>query len=173
MVGTQPQTPKHLEDWLRDAHAMEKQAEKMLEAQASRLEHYPQLKTRIEQHLEETRGQTEKIEECISLLGADTSAVKDLGGKMAAFGQAMGGMMAGDEVVKGGMASYAFEHFEIASYKALIQAAEKASKPDIARICEGILKEEEAMAQWLAEHLDDTTRMFLERSEDGDLRAKT
>ncbi|KAA0011773.1 ferritin-like domain-containing protein [Billgrantia pellis] len=171
-MGTQPQTPKHLEDWLRDAHAMEKQAEKMLEAQASRLEHYPQLKARIEQHLTETRGQAEKIEQCLSLLGTDLSAMKDLGGKLAAFGQAMGGMMAGDEVVKGGLASYAFEHFEIASYKALIQAAEKASKPEIARICEGILREEEAMAQWLADHLDDTTRQYLERSEDDQLTAK-
>ncbi len=171
-MGTQPQTPKYLEDWLRDAHAMEKQAEKMLEAQASRLEHYPQLKARIEQHLTETRGQAEKIEQCLSLLGTDLSAMKDLGGKLAAFGQAMGGMMAGDEVVKGGLASYAFEHFEIASYKALIQAAEKASKPEIARICEGILREEEAMAQWLADHLDDTTRQYLERSEDDQLTAK-
>ncbi|MCE8020304.1 ferritin-like domain-containing protein [Halomonas sp. MCCC 1A11036] len=172
-MGTEPQTPKHLEDWLRDAHAMEKQAEKMLEAQASRLEHYPQLKARIEEHLTETRGQTEKIEQCISLLGTDLSAMKDMGGKLAAFGQAMGGMMSGDEVVKGGLASYAFEHFEIASYKALIQAAEKVGKPEIARICEEILREEEAMAEWLSEHLDDTTRQFLERSENSDLRAKT
>ncbi|MDX5376588.1 MAG: ferritin-like domain-containing protein [Halomonas sp.] len=172
-MGTQPQTPKHLEDWLRDAHAMEKQAEKMLEAQASRLEHYPQLKARIEQHLTETRGQAEKIEQCISLLGADLSSMKDIGGKLAAFGQAMGGMMAGDEVVKGGLASYAFEHFEIASYKALIQAAEKVGKPEIARICEQILREEEAMAEWLGQHLDATTRQYLERSEDSDLRAKT
>ncbi|MCE8013603.1 ferritin-like domain-containing protein [Billgrantia desiderata] len=172
-MGTEPQSPKHLEDWLRDAHAMEKQAEKMLEAQASRLEHYPQLKARIEQHLTETRGQTERLEQCIALLGSDLSAVKDLGGKLAAFGQGMSGMMAGDEVVKGAMASYAFEHFEISSYKVLIQAANKVGKPEIARICEEILKEEEAMAEWLGNHLDEVTQQFLERSEDSDLRAKT
>jgi len=34
----------NLIDWLRDAHAMEQQAEKMLTAQAERLEHYPVLK---------------------------------------------------------------------------------------------------------------------------------
>ena len=33
----------HLLDWLRDAHAMEEQAEHMLRSQSSRLEHYPQL----------------------------------------------------------------------------------------------------------------------------------
>lgn len=47
---------ENLMDWLRDAHAMEQQAEQMLKAQAARIEHYPQLKARIEQHLEETLG---------------------------------------------------------------------------------------------------------------------
>lgn len=45
---------KHLVDWLRDAHAMEKQAEKMLKSQAQRLEHYPLLQKRIEEHIDET-----------------------------------------------------------------------------------------------------------------------
>ncbi|WP_053572263.1 DUF892 family protein [Caballeronia cordobensis] len=45
---------EHLLDWLRDAHATEQQAEQMLLAQSGRLEHYPQLKARIDQHLEET-----------------------------------------------------------------------------------------------------------------------
>ncbi len=47
----------NLLDWLRDAHAMEQQAEQMLKAQSSRLEHYPDLKARIDLHLQETLGQ--------------------------------------------------------------------------------------------------------------------
>lgn len=35
-------------DWLRDAHAMEKQAESMLEAMAKRIDNYPDLRARIE-----------------------------------------------------------------------------------------------------------------------------
>lgn len=35
---------EHLMDWLRDAHAMEKQAETMLSAMAGRLQHYPSSK---------------------------------------------------------------------------------------------------------------------------------
>jgi ferritin-like metal-binding protein YciE len=42
---------ENLLDWLRDAHAMEQQAEKMLKAQSERLEHYPQLKARIDFHI--------------------------------------------------------------------------------------------------------------------------
>ncbi|TVP51087.1 MAG: ferritin-like domain-containing protein [Halomonas sp.] len=164
---------KHLVDWLRDAHAMEKQAEKMLSSQAERLENYPELQRRIEEHIEETRHQAEKLEHCLSLLGADVSTFKDLGAQLTAFGQAVGGMMAEDEVVKGGIACYSFENFEIASYKALIKAAEILSQPEVAQICKEILQEEIAMADWLSNNLDDTTQRYLERDEDDDLRAKT
>lgn len=60
----------NLLDWLRDAHAMEQQAESMLKGQAERLEHYPQLKGRIVQHIEETQGQQRLLLECIERLGA-------------------------------------------------------------------------------------------------------
>ena len=40
---------EHYHDWLRDAHAMEKQAESMLESMASRIDNYPDLRARIEQ----------------------------------------------------------------------------------------------------------------------------
>ncbi|SUG47546.1 YciE [Salmonella enterica subsp. arizonae] len=36
---------EHYHDWLRDAHAMEKQAESMLESMASRIENYPDIKS--------------------------------------------------------------------------------------------------------------------------------
>ncbi|PKG51054.1 DUF892 family protein, partial [Halomonas sp. MES3-P3E] len=73
---------KHLVDWLRDAHAMEKQAEKMLQSQAHRLEHYPQLQQRIEEHIEETVNQSKKLEHCLTLLGANTSSFKDMGAEL-------------------------------------------------------------------------------------------
>lgn len=163
---------KYLENWLRDAHAMEKQAEKMLESQAERLVDYPELKTRIEQHLNETRHQSDRLEQAMSGLNIDTSTLKDLGGKLTAFGQALGGMMAGDEVVKGSIACYAFEHFEIANYKALIQTAESAGHTGVAQVCKEILREEEAMADWLAQHIESTTSQFLQRADDDDSRAK-
>lgn len=163
---------KYLEDWLRDAHAMEKQAEEMLKAQAKRIEHYPALRARIDQHLHETERQAEKLERVMNELGIDTSAMKDMGGKLTAFGQSIGGMMAGDEVVKGGIASYAFECFEIANYKALIAAAEHTNQPEVVRVCREILQEEQAMADWLDQHLDETTRSFLTRAADNDVQAK-
>ena len=48
---------ERLMEWLRDAHAAEEQAETMLGGMAGRLKNYPQLKARIEQHIDETRRQ--------------------------------------------------------------------------------------------------------------------
>lgn len=163
---------ENLLDWLRDAHAMEEQAEKMLTTTAERLENYPELKVRIEQHLDETRQQAEMVRSCIERLGGDTSAVKDVGAKMMAMAQGMSGMFVSDEVVKASLASYAFEHMEIASYRALIAAAEVCGDLETKRICEAILPQEEAMAAWLAERLPGTVQKFLARDETPDMTAK-
>lgn len=155
-----------LAQWLRDAHAMEEQALTMLDAQASRLEHYPELKARIQQHITETQGQEKRIKACLDRHGG-TSITKDTAGKAMAMMQGLGGVFASDEVVKGAMASYAFEHFEISAYRALIGAAESAGDPETKRVCEEILEEEEAMAAWLAEHLPAVTQRYLEREDSG------
>ncbi|RRV10609.1 ferritin-like domain-containing protein [Pseudomonas sp. v388] len=162
----------NLLDWLRDAHAMEQQAESMLKAQADRLEHYPDLKRRIEQHLDETLGQQKLLKECIERLGGSTSTLKDMAGKLMAFGQALGGMTVSDEVVKGAMSGYVFENIEIATYTVLIQAAKDARDKETQQACEKILPQEVAMADWLREHLPAITTAFLQRSEDPDAVAK-
>ena len=129
---------------------MEKQAESMLKAQASRLEHYPVLKARIEQHFDETISQQKLLEGCLDRLGSSPSTIKDLAGKIAAMGQAVGGMTVTDEVVKGAMAGYVFEHFEVASYTALIAAAKTAGDVETLRCCETILPQEQEMARLAA-----------------------
>jgi len=53
-----------LVQWLRDAHAMEDQAETMLNAQLSRIENYPELAERIRQHIEENQGSGHASEDC-------------------------------------------------------------------------------------------------------------
>ena len=154
---------EHLVEWLRDAHAMEMQAETMLKGQAGRLEHYPEVRARVERHITETQQQAREVEQCLRRLGEDTSALKDTGGKAMALMQAMGGMVMGDEVVKGALASYAFEHMEIASYTILVVAAQAAGEVEIAQACEKILREERAMADWLAEHTPSLVQQFLQR----------
>jgi ferritin-like metal-binding protein YciE len=166
-------TPQeNLLDWLRDAHAMEQQAEKMLKAQSERLEHYPALKARIEQHIQETLDQQTLINECLTRLGGSSSTLKDLGGKLMAFGQAVGGSLMSDEVIKGAMAGYVFENMEVATYTVLIAAAQVAGDAQTQEACEKILPQEIAMAEWLLEHLPQLTQAFMERSADPDKEAK-
>jgi ferritin-like metal-binding protein YciE len=155
---------ENLNDWLRDAHAMEEQADKMLNAQAERLEHYPELRARIVQHIEETRGQRQILDGILTRRGISNSVVKDIGAKLMAFGQSVGGMTVSDEVVKGAMAGYVFENLEIASYTSLIAAAKAAGDTATAASCEQILVQEKAMAAWLLEHLPQITQAFLVRS---------
>jgi ferritin-like metal-binding protein YciE len=162
----------HLMAWLRDAHAMEEQAETILKGQASRIEHYPHLRTRIQQHVAETQEQARRLRACIERRGGDTSTIKDAAGKLVAMGQNISGMFADDEVVKGSLASYTFEQMEIASYKILIVAAEAAGDLETKRVCETNLAEEEAMAKWLDAEMPGIVTKFLKRDEIPDVTAK-
>lgn len=165
-------TKDRVDQWLRDAHAMEEQAETLLTGQAGRIENYPELSARVEQHLAETRSQRERLEACIERRGASSSGLKDLSGKFTAFMQNMSGVFAGDEVVKGVLASYTFEHMEIASYRILVAAAQADGDAETARVCEEICREEEAMADWLKEHMGNIAVQHLTRTEASSSEAK-
>jgi ferritin-like metal-binding protein YciE len=163
---------ENLKDWLRDAHAMEQQAESMLKAQASRIEHYPRLKAKIEEHLEETKAQKALLEGCFERLGITPSTVKDALGKIAALGQALGGSVNSDEVVKGVIASYVFENLEIASYTSLKAAAQAVGDSGVADVCDRILPQERAMADWLLQYIPEVTEEFLARDATPGVTAK-
>ncbi|AXV16365.1 hypothetical protein CYG48_12030 [Neorhizobium sp. SOG26] len=159
--------------WLRAAHAMEEQAITMLTDQARRIESYPDLKERILRHLEETRGHEQAIKELIETFSASSGVLvlKEVAAKLAAKTRNVGSMLTNDEVVRGAVASYAFEHLEIGHYRMLIAAADELDEQAAKVILERILAEEIAMADWLAANLDATTRIFLMRDE-RDLMAK-
>jgi ferritin-like metal-binding protein YciE len=147
---------------------MEKQAESMLKAQASRLEHYPQLRERIVQHLDETLSQQRLLEGCLERLGSSPSMIKDLTARIAAFGRAVGGMTMTDEVVKGTMSGFVFEQVEVAAYTALIAAAKNTGDVETQLCCEKTLPQEIEMGRWLIEHLSEVVNAYLARSQVGE-----
>lgn len=163
---------ERLMEWLRDAHAAEQQAETMLSGMARRVQNYPDLKARIEQHIGETQRQAERLRGCLERRGDGTSAVKDAGGKMLGLGQAMSGMFTGDEVMKGCIASYAFEAMEIASYRILIQTAREVGDEQTAKVCEQNLHEEQDMADWLEKNAAALTHQYLAREQTPGVTAK-
>ncbi|MCC4597624.1 ferritin-like domain-containing protein [Xanthomonas campestris pv. phormiicola] len=149
--------------WLQDAYAMEREANTMLTATAGRLEHYPELKARIQQHIAETRDQSEQVKRCIELLDGSVPTLKGAVASVLATLHAAGNSMMSDEVAKSLGISYAFEHMEVAAYRALVIAAKEAEQAQIARICAAILDQEIAMAEWLIEHQEATILAFLKR----------
>lgn len=159
---------EHLIDWLKDAHAMEQQAEQMLEAQIGRLLNYPKLRTR----LEETRDQKRLVEQALERLGHSPSTLKDLGARLGAFVQAAGTMLVADEVLKAAMAGHVFEQMEVAAYTVLLAAAEAAGDEETRVVCEAILPQEQAIAEWTLAHLPELTQAFLDRAEAPGLEAK-
>ena len=147
--------------WLNSAYAMEQSLAKVLENHAKDAKDHPEIAGRIEEHITETRGHAERIEECLEILGTKPSAVKAAVGNIMGMVQGASTGMFRDELVKNVLADYASEHFEIACYRSLIAAAEAAEQSEIAEVCGEILEEEEAMAAWLEEHIDQVTRHVL------------
>lgn len=150
--------------WLRDAHAMEKQAEKMLIAISGRNEHLPEIRQRIEHHLTETQHQLALLEEIIKRNNISPSLLKDTMGKMMALGQSIGGMFISDELVKDAINSYVFAQFEVACYTSLISAAKLAGDEMSVPVFESLVKQEKARAKWALNHLPEITEQFLQRS---------
>lgn len=172
MAETRQEADQRLMQWLRDAHAMEKQAETMLSTMEGRIEHYPHLRKRLAQHLKETQHQAQRLDDAIGRLGGSTSAVKDTVASLTTLLQGLSTSFAGDEVMKGLLAGYTFEHYEIASYRILIAAANALGETETTRILRENLREEEDMAQWLSSNIDPLTAEYLEREARGSDRAK-
>jgi ferritin-like metal-binding protein YciE len=154
---------EHLLDWLRDAHAMEQAAIDILERQESRIESYPDMQRKVREHLETTRRQADRLEETISSLDGDTSLLKQSAARLMGNMSVLMNAAASDEIIKNAIADYTFEQFEIASYRALIAAAEELGETHVAQTCRENLREEEEMASWLENQLPEITRQFLER----------
>jgi ferritin-like metal-binding protein YciE len=147
---------------LRNAHAMERQAEELMERQSERTSDYPEVQGRLREHLEETRNQIARLDRCLEACGETASTLKDATlsfmGNMAAMGHAM----AGDEILKNTFANNAFEHYEIAAYKSLIALAKEAGI-DADGLLRQSLREEEEMAEWIDSHIEDVTLAYLSR----------
>jgi len=165
-------TTERLLMWLKDAYAMEQEAETMLKAMAGRLKHYPELRGRIEAHVGETQQQSSRLKGCIEQLDGSVPVARGMLADAMAAMHAAGNSMMSDEVAKGIGISYAFEHMEIASYRALVIAARAAGREDIATVCSQILEEEEAMAKWLLGHHESVIAAFLARETTEGVTAK-
>ncbi|WP_319005741.1 DUF892 family protein [Pararhizobium sp. BT-229] len=95
-----------------------------MKPQLERIESYPEVAQKLEQHIRETEGQIRRIEGILEGLDEEHSALTDWALSFTGGMAAMGHTMAGDEIIKNSLANFAFENFEIAAYKSLLTIAD-------------------------------------------------
>ena len=147
--------------WLNDAHAMENALVQVLQHRIKDAEGFPELQEMDRQHLEETKRHAAMVKGCISRVGEKPSLVKSLIGTMFGAVQAPMTEFARDEVVKNCLMDHAAEQFEVASYASLIAAANEIGDTETARVCEQIMREDEAMAGRIMASIPMVTTMHM------------
>jgi ferritin-like metal-binding protein YciE len=120
---------------LYDAYRLERRAMRILAVAQEIARLCPRLRARIREHAVETRWQARLLEVSLENLGAKPGA---RGGKRH-LPRARTGV--------------GFKRQEIAAYRALIVAAERANEPDIAQAGREILAQEISMSTWLEDYL--------------------
>jgi ferritin-like metal-binding protein YciE len=148
--------------WLNDAHAMELGIAQVLERHAEEAKDHPHVHTALQRHLEQTRRHAELVKGCVERMGGETSGVKSGMASVMGAVQGMTTKLAKDELIKNTLHDYGTEHFEIACYTSLIAAAENLGDQETARVCREILRDEQAMAEFLFQQIPPTTIEMLQ-----------
>jgi ferritin-like metal-binding protein YciE len=136
--------------YLRDVHALEGQAEELLEAGAKRVDD-EFLESAFRDHLDETQRHRERIAGLLEERGGRPSLVKDAmlkagGLNLSAFFGAQP-----DSTTKLAGFAFAFEHLEVAAYELLQRVAARAGDEGVVATAEEILAEERHAAERVAE----------------------
>jgi ferritin-like metal-binding protein YciE len=139
---------KYLEKWLKDAYAMERSGASEMEKQLRDFDEYPEIRERIERHLEETKEHAAEIAQCLSILGYKVPAIRDAVIKALAGIAVVTNPMGEDRVLKNLLMNAALERLEIAAYSSLIVAAEECGESVIFSACNRILKQEQETERW-------------------------
>lgn len=149
--------------WLRDAHAMEAAAVDNIEKNIDHFEDYPTVQQVLRDDMDVSRRNSQELETALERLGADRSALKDMGMKFASTMQSLVTGAPSDDVVKHMLAAQAYKHFEVASFRSLSTAAETIGDPQIKALCDRAGDEKKQLAARFEESLPQVTRDYLAR----------
>jgi ferritin-like metal-binding protein YciE len=136
---------KQLDKYLADAHAIERQAAKLLE-KGPKLAGADELATAFEAHLEETERHAELVERRLEARGGGASAIKDSTLRLGALNLGMFLKAQTDTPAKLAAFAYAFEHLEVAAYELLKRVAARAGDEETVSMTDEILFDERAAA---------------------------
>ncbi len=146
---------------LRNQHAVEGQAVETIERQLGRMADYPQLHSRMQTDLDQSRIQATRLETLLGKHGTSASSAKETVTNIVGKVSGVVHMAASDEVVKNLLAAIGFKAYEIASYKTLITLAEIAGSSGDIEVLKQSITEEQAMGDQLGEMLPDVIRSYL------------
>ena len=140
---------EQLRKYLADAHAIEQQAEALLE-RGPKLAGSPTLASIYSEHLDETREHAEAIEARLDALGGDPSNLKDAAMRLGALN--WGAFFQGHPDTPGKLAAFAraFEHLEIGGYEQLRRVADRAGDGETALVVSQILAQEREASERIA-----------------------
>lgn len=157
---TESATEFYLEG-LRNQHAVETQVIGTVQNQLPRMAAYPDLHAQMQKEHSQSTEQAARLDRLMERHGTSASKVKEV--VTGAVGTVAGfvHLTASDEVVKNVLSAIGYKAYEIASYKALIAAAEIAGFTEDKAVLETSMKEEMAMGDWLGEHLPGIVGQYL------------
>ena len=150
--------------WLNNAYSMEMGIIKTLEDHAEDASAVPEVRKKLEDHIELTQNQADRIRDEIERLGGEVSEVK------AAFSQAFGTIsgiasgLARDKIVKNTIAEHATEHFEMATYMAIAKAADICGEEETAQLAREIMEEEKTTGEELEEYIGMVVRQYIDEN---------
>jgi ferritin-like metal-binding protein YciE len=138
---------------LKDAHAIEKQATRLLQA-AKQVTKDSEIGAIFSAHLMQTEEHERYVAERLDARGQSPSKFKDVAAQVGAFG--LGGLVAAapDTPIRLVSVAFAFENLEIAHYRLLRLLAERSGDRETLEVAERILEQEEAAAELVAGTFD-------------------
>ena len=154
-------------DELKDIYSAEKQITRALPKMAKGTTS-PELKKAFETHLEETKGQIERLDKIFEILGKKTARGKVCHGMQGVLEE---GSEMLDETDKGELrdaglisAAQRVEHYEIAAYGCVRNYAELLGHKDVAKLLDQTLAEEKATDEKLSQLSDQINAQALQAS---------
>jgi ferritin-like metal-binding protein YciE/predicted ester cyclase len=140
-----------LVNWVRGAYGQEMGLVPILEQQMTDLKHDPELRRKLDMHLQKTREHAKLLEEYLQQAGINPSSIRPREPVTASLIPSNGGKP--DIAQQTVLIDYVNEGFETAEYRALTSLADMVGDEDASEVFEQILKDEIALSNELARQL--------------------
>jgi ferritin-like metal-binding protein YciE len=156
---------EQLTKYLADVHSIEVQALAQMKA-APKLAGAGRLAAAFSAHLDETAEHELRVRELLERRGADTSALKDIAGRVGGWAMVAFARLNPDTPGKLAAHAFAYEHMELAAYELLRRIAQRAGDEAVVGLADAVGRQEHAMAERLAECFDEAVDASLAQKGD-------